>query len=1428
MIHHCLHQNHPFAIIAVEYRYFTHLSMNINAMSYTCGKNRRSIRFKTVRFKGIDYISEASARRQLMINLLELPVPLQLLGYMFPHNGKLQDNAYRTPWSNKILTSILPVTGSLMEDLKECTGFGDCLERLNIFQVRTGRGPDELVLSSNPSSQCSISATEALWHLEEVEISGNTSPWEESFTPCTLDDSSFSYDDLTLPEEVMFTDRLRFINHLPSVHTMLQRLKLMTVSDPFLHSSAMLSDNVIFRHCASYTAVSDIVPDVTAPEENLTEVFEKESILNEESLMLAVEVHMESVRSHETSFSLRKLQDLLNLTPESIEDKKPCADLHMEVTSADEHKTEVLQTEESSSWDSNWEPKSPGALRLYTEMELDLPLSPCNDLPPDLFLPDGPLSPEQLSPVYKRHFMSDSDFENREKSVWMAEKHRECMVGFFLAEPQMSKPSVHTQTLSDLLMLLKVRSEHVENMDRPHLTDTRAMLPKNFTDLSVYTENFQTADIETHQIDKFSPLSIVQIDEMLFAASFADHPAAVPPAPSKHPETYKDEEKTVKLLRIEQTREINCKTAQTVQHVSNSTSFKHKTPERCPKRNDSRTICPSGEQPSFSKEVSESPLLKHRDMKVMSTVHEHAERFDQKRERMSCGSSQLSNSSNSRQVNSLHVKSHESMDPLSFFMMLRSSKKSPVQTPRQSTPASAEVNVRQISTENALPVQRVNRGNLVSNAERFFTSTEKILTHEERPINKTIYVQATEIQRSAYRELNVLAVPCLSRAVESGVTALNNRDFATLSPELTRFLLKQQERKHHTQQGADGVLDDITLLHVLVTLKELLLRCDLHAAADYLSQVRGSCHLKCLEELMKMFEVLHYLSLKRSEPDPKLLELQNQMSTWMSSNMNHNNRVLVLTVKPVNTGVLTALRQVSGNTVCAVSPEDEKSAVICRDVMNSLSGSRCVVVCRQHIGADFPWCSFSLVFELHCVDHSPFSSLCSERNIKYISFSTAVPEFNSKSASFLDSIPFVLLVTDGLLKRSRIQRALETTYDMTLLERKHPPSAQKLGGDRYDVITVDENTAVFIQELSELEMEKASNRVVMRLSSLSLQFTRCWLILHCSESHRALISRSIHINLVLIYSSFVLFGQQPEKFDVKVLLAYEEEEIARYIYRISVHTFMSSDRDALSFLDRDWISVQTTEEERCLLQFPCINPLVAQLMLSRAPSLQWLLEASLVDLQEMFPQVPHKVIKLFSDITAEHKVKTAASESEDEASSQTNISAHLPHPPQPQTEICQSQPSTEYFTVSLSGRQEGKSSIGQFRELIGQPLCLIKENHISDPAWTLSNTLFSQDSATAKEEGRAHFISDPTPVEAAVLSGPQMLSFRNTVCEFSCKRQDQTHWTSPENTADHRTEERKRLRSEDANSVPPQCKRGKLLCERVPGRNDGQTRLRFF
>ncbi|KAL1273728.1 hypothetical protein QQF64_026542 [Cirrhinus molitorella] len=87
----------------------------------------------TVGYKGIDYIAEASARCRMMISLLELPVPFQLVSNIYPHNGHLQDNAYRVPWKNKTSVCTQPVTGSVMDDLKAITHLSDCLERFELF-----------------------------------------------------------------------------------------------------------------------------------------------------------------------------------------------------------------------------------------------------------------------------------------------------------------------------------------------------------------------------------------------------------------------------------------------------------------------------------------------------------------------------------------------------------------------------------------------------------------------------------------------------------------------------------------------------------------------------------------------------------------------------------------------------------------------------------------------------------------------------------------------------------------------------------------------------------------------------------------------------------------------------------------------------------------------------------------------------------------------------------------------------------------------------------------------------------------------------------------------------------------------------------------------------------------------------------------------
>lgn len=126
----------------------------------------------------------------------------------------------------------------------------------------------------------------------------------------------------------------------------------------------------------------------------------------------------------------------------------------------------------------------------------------------------------------------------------------------------------------------------------------------------------------------------------------------------------------------------------------------------------------------------------------------------------------------------------------------------------------------------------------------------------------------------------------------------------------------------------------------------------------------------------------------------------------------------------------------------------------------------------------------------------------------------------------------------------------------------------------------------------------------------------------------------------------------------QVLIAWGVTDIARWISRICFFTLMSTEKDPLDFLDRDWLSVISSEvlypdihvadtiflvhdesvppsfisqDEKRLLSFPCINPLVGQLMLKRAPSFRWLLGASLSQLQELLPEVPQKVLKVITD-----------------------------------------------------------------------------------------------------------------------------------------------------------------------------------------------------
>ncbi|OXB77148.1 UNVERIFIED_CONTAM: hypothetical protein H355_014719, partial [Colinus virginianus] len=175
------------------------------------------------------------------------------------------------------------------------------------------------------------------------------------------------------------------------------------------------------------------------------------------------------------------------------------------------------------------------------------------------------------------------------------------------------------------------------------------------------------------------------------------------------------------------------------------------------------------------------------------------------------------------------------------------------------------------------------------------------------------------------------------------------------------------------------------------------------------------------------------------------------------------------------------------------------------------------------------------------------------------------------------------------------------------------------------------------------------------------------------------------LSLVLIYATLIEFTQKSEDFKVKVVLTPGIEETALLIRQIADNMLMTSSLSPHKWLDKSWLSVlpsevylilcQTTvfflflrlsysyfnfQMEKYLLTFPCINSLVAQLMLKKESSLNRLFLASFDQLQELLPEVPKKVLKNvdlcykhcssaflwfqhFSDITSSYSRNAAAS-----------------------------------------------------------------------------------------------------------------------------------------------------------------------------------------
>ncbi|XP_029395680.1 protein shortage in chiasmata 1 ortholog [Mus pahari] len=1073
--------------------------------------NGRAV-FSAFKYYAIDYLQEDIIKKRLCRDALLLQIPSCL-----NQDKNIIDDKYRSPWTRAIPVQEVADISVLEQWRTRFSVEEDVPEKKTVTGVMINGTFEEIVPSSNPNSPPGL----------ENDKPFSSKDYIDNFIPVTCSlyypGVKAEHQGLLIDEDMIFMNKA-MKNHLPTVTSLLRRLKLYLVKDPFLDFKEELAGKDNFTECFSAQECS--------------ETFVRNFHMAEETFY---KKKLPSVfpSGFKSLISTNPKQEILILPPSKL--KKPLNSIPKIMDSVDE--SECFKGDLTSKNEFDTEDIKCDSTENLTFASLCEP--ECNE-PGDLEMPSTHLSlPRQHSAVSSLY----AGFQTFPFSA-------ACKINLLSAGESANKYCM-------LWQLGGCRNSWVLFM--------------------------LTAWVEL----KSRPLPIVPITEKS-ANVHQLHPQKRP-IPSSEKE---------------------------VPH-----------------------LCLSGESISVKKsKVEANP----------ENDQEPAARIMQKPENSCVGLGApvpSAESASSSQIKASYDKNRDDLDLLSEFIILRSK--------HQTFPS--EIDVKSHDHDQNNEFQDKENYSLTLQEESPVVSNNK--APEERCQERTddiIEIPASDTQCQAYCLLEATAIPILKKLVCLCTYPAANWKFATVNFDQTRFFLKEQEKKIndviHQDKNDDRKMTfkQAALLHLLVTIRDVLLTCNLDTALGYLSNANAiykSVLDSCLDNIWRQLKILQFIKEKRPKTNYKIQELQCQILSRLQSQQQM--KVLII-IRMDSDGekhlLIKTLKKIEGLTMTVLRSNDRKDFLKTTSVLKGRHA--CVIVHNHSIGADFPWSSFSLVVEYNHVGHSCWAEHCQLLDIPFLAFKVAVPDTALQRNALLDRfggflwkipIPYVFFASEGLLNTPEILRLLESNYNITLVERCCCGSLKLFGSTEcYVVVTVDEHTAIVVQDLEELHHEKASDNIIMRLMALSFQYSCCWIILYSKETLNSQyhLTEKTLLHLAQIYAALVSSGLKSEELDVKLIIAPGVEETALIIRQIADHNLMMSTRDPHEWLDKSWVEVSPSKEEMNLLDFPCINPLVAQLMLHRAPSLHWLLRATTAELQELLPEVPGKVLKHFCSITSLFKISS--------------------------------------------------------------------------------------------------------------------------------------------------------------------------------------------
>ncbi|XP_057646978.1 protein shortage in chiasmata 1 ortholog [Chionomys nivalis] len=1265
--------------------------------------------FSAFKYYAVDYLHENTVKERICRDALLLPIPPCL-----NQDKNLIDDKYRSPW-----TRAAPYPEVTDNSVLEQWTARFCVEDFPETKTVTGmiiNGTfEEIVPSSNPNSPTGI---------EDVS-SSLSKDHREDFTPIKCSPHypgvKVEHQGLLIDEELIFISKA-VDDYLPTVDTILSRLKLYRVKDPLLDFKEQLRGKDQFTECFSVQErLEPSVRDFHMAEETFCKK-KLPSVFPYEFEFLISTIPKQEI----PTLLLSELKESLNSIPEIMdhedENEKPFKrDLSTKHESDAEdmeyNSTEILPTE------------SPSELEGSEAGELEMPLT-------NLSLPrqHSPISSLcagfqtfPFSAVCKIDLLSAGELANKYCMLWPLGSCRNSWVSFMLTVPRFEEPSSQ-YSLADMRNIFSIKGDSLVINSAKAKGWRRArqnpIMAETLEHLKAYLCHSGLSSKEA-KLEIFLPTKVLQLESWLEQQSC---PLPVMPVSEKsasvrrlHPQKRPSPENEV----LHQIQSEECVSAKKTKKEENPNSDQELVAGTVQKTDNSRVgLADSG--PSVE-------------------------------------------SASSSQIKASYYKKQHDLDLLSEFITLRSKYK----------PFSSDAEVTDHDENNEF--QDKEKCSLTLQEESPIVSNNR--TAEERSQERAddvIEIEASDTQCQAYCLLEAAATPVLKKLVCLCTYPAANWEFATVIFDQTRFFLKEQEKlvndAVHQGENADREITfrHAALLHLLVTMRDVLLTCSLDTALGYLSDAKDiykSMLDSCLDNIWRQLKILQFIKEKRPKTNYKIQELQCQIISRLQSQQQI--KVLII-IRMDSNGekhlLIKTLKKIEGLTVTVLRSNERKKILETTGVVKGTSS--CVVVHNHHIGADFPWSSFSLVLEYNHVGHSCWAMHCQQLNIPFLAFKVVLPDTALKRVTLLDrfggflleiQVPYVFFASEGLLNIPEILRLLESGYNITLVERSCCESLKLFGStERYVVVTVDEHTAIVVQDLEELYYEKASDNIIMRLMALSFQYSCCWIILYPKEtlnSEYHLTPKTLH-HLAQIYAALVSSGLKSEELDVKLIIAPGVEETALIIRQIADHNLMTSKRDPHEWLDKSWVEVSPSKEEMHLLDFPCINPLVAQLMLHQAPSLHWLLRASPAELQELLPQVPVKVLKHFCSITSLFKISSSSMTKSPRISSlQEDMNQTCPFISQSSTPIIQEH--DEYYSYEDPEEmvQEGTSAaFMELRESICRPSSAASHRQAGSWDTTWNNPFLSR-----KDPKKASWHSFPSQGDSE--SGVFSLGLTHINCE---------------------------------------------------------------